>query len=63
MSSTEVFYGIKDVFYWLFQNTLEPTGDLFWVAALFLGFIMSGYWMMRQVKYNKEAESNPNQIK
>lgn len=63
MSSTDVFLGLKDAFYWLFQNTLEPTGELFWMGSLFLGFVMASYWMYRQAQFNKAAENDPNQIK
>lgn len=63
MSSTEVFYGIKDVAYWAFLNTLEPIEDKFWMVVLVFGFLAFGYWMYRQVQYNKIAENDPNQIK
>jgi hypothetical protein len=63
MTSADIFYGIGDGLYWLFQNTLEPTGELFWKTMLILGFLGFGYWMYRQVKYNKIAKNDPNQIK
>lgn len=63
MSSTDVFYAIGDGAYWIFQNTLEPVGETYWVAVLFLGFAAFGYWMYRQAKFNKMAESDPNQLK
>ncbi len=63
MSSRDVFYAINDGMYWLFQNTLEPIGDLFWQACLIFGFVAFGYWMYRQYKFNQEAENDPNQIK
>lgn len=63
MSSADFFYGIKDVSYWLFQNTLEPIGDNFWRVALVCGFLAFGFWMRLQAKYNKEAQNNPNQRK
>ena len=63
MSSADVFYGIKDVSYWLFENTLEPIGDNFWKVALIFGFLAFGYWMRLQAKYNKAAENNPDQRK
>jgi len=63
MSSAEVFYGIGDGLYWLFQNTLEPTGEIFWKAMLTFGFLGFGYWMYRQYKYNKMAKEDPNQLK
>lgn len=63
MSSTDVFYAIGDASYWVFQNTLEPIGKIYWVAVLLFGFAAFGYWMYRQVQYNKIAESDPNQLK
>ena len=63
MSSTDVYYRIGDGCYWLFENTLEPIGDLFWQVTLVAGFLAFGYWMMRQVKFNKIAENDPNQLK
>ena len=63
MSSADIFYGIKDVCYWAFENTLEPLGDMPWRATLVFGFVAFGYWMKRQVDYNKQAEADPNQIK
>lgn len=63
MSSSDIFYGLGDGAYWLFQNTLEPIGDLFWIAALLFGFVAFAYWMFKQNKFNQEAENDPNQIK
>ena len=63
MSSTDVFYGLGDFMYWLFENTMEPIGDIFWMISLVFGFLAFGYWMMRQSKYNQAAENDPNQIK
>jgi hypothetical protein len=63
MSSTDVFYAIGDGAYWVFQNTLEPIGEIYWNIVLVFGFIAFGYWMYRQVQFNKMAESDPNQLK
>ena len=63
MSSTDVFLGIADAAYWVFQDTLEPTGEFFWMAVLILGFASFFYWMYRQWQFNKIAESDPNQLK
>ena len=63
MSSADVIYGIGDVVYWAFENTMEPLADLPWRATLILGFVCFGYWMKKQVAYNKEAEANPDQLK
>jgi len=63
MSSADFFYGLGRGFYWLFENTLEPTGELFWKTVTIGGFIGFAYWMYRQVKYNQIAKNDPNQIK
>ncbi|MFD1553607.1 hypothetical protein DNU06_16150 [Putridiphycobacter roseus] len=63
MSSSDIFYGIKDGMYWVFQNTLEPLADYPWIVTLIFGFVAFAYWMKRQVDYNKIAENDPNQIK
>jgi len=63
MSSSDFFYALKDGIYWLFENTLEPLGDMPWIGVLILGFVAFAYWMKRQVDYNKIAEEDPNQIK
>jgi len=63
MSSKDIFYAIGDGAYWLFQNTLEPIGDYFWMAVLVFGFVAFAFWMRLQAKYNKIAENDPNQRK
>lgn len=63
MSSADIFYGLGKGAYWLFENTLEPTGELFWKTVMIGGFIGFAYWMYRQAQYNKIAENDPNQIK
>ena len=63
MTSSDVFYSIGDGLYWLFQNTLEPIGEIVWPSVLIFGFVGFAYWMKRQADYNKQAEADPNQIK
>lgn len=63
MSSSDFFYGLGRGFYWLFENTLEPTGEFFWQFCMWGGFVGFIYWMYRQVKYNEIAKNDPNQIK
>lgn len=63
MSSADVFYGIQDVCYWLFENTLEPWGDWPWRIVMVGGFFGFALWMKLQIGYNKQAAANPNQIK
>lgn len=63
MSSADIFYALGEGSYWLFEKTLEPTGEIFWKTVLVFGFLAFGYWMYRQVKFNKIAANDPNQIK
>ncbi|MBK9190110.1 MAG: hypothetical protein IPM77_00695 [Crocinitomicaceae bacterium] len=63
MSSAEFFYWLGDMFYWLFENTLEPTGELYWKTVMIGGFVGFGYWMYRQIQFNKQAANDPNQLK
>ena len=65
MSSADIFNGLGDLCYSLFQSTLEPIsdGDAVWRIVLIFGFVAFGYWMYRQVQFNKQAEADPNQIK
>jgi len=63
MSSADFFYGLGKGAYWLFENTLEPTGEMFWRTMLTFGFLAFGFWMYKQVQYNKQAANDPNQIK
>jgi len=65
MSSTDVFNGIGDAMYWLFETTLEPMsdGDWVWRIVLIFGFVAFAYWMKRQADYNKQAAADPNQLK
>ncbi len=63
MSSSDIFYAIKDGLYWLFENTLEAMGDMPWIAVMIFGFAAFAFWMKKQVDYNKIAENDPNQIK
>jgi hypothetical protein len=47
----------------LFENTLEPLGNIpnyTFFVLLGLGLL---YWLKMQSKYNAEAEADPNQIK
>lgn len=48
-------YFLRDVFVWLFENTLEVLGDLpnaAFLLSLFLGLFV---WLKWQGKYNGEA--------
>jgi uncharacterized membrane protein len=63
MSSREVFYSIADGAYWVFENTLVVMGDYPWIFVMFFGMFAFALWMVLQVRYNKAAENDPNQIK
>lgn len=63
MSSADIFYGLGDLCYAAFTSTLEPMADAPWMIVLIFGFVAFGYWMYRQMQYNKIAEADPNQIK
>ena len=63
MSSADVFYGLMDGTNWVFENTLEVLGDYPWIGVMFFGFFAFALWMRLQVKFNRQAENDPNQIK
>ena len=63
MSFSDLWYGIGDACYWVFENVLETLGDLPWMGVLLLGFASFALWMKMQMDYNKQAERDPNQIK
>lgn len=52
-------YLLRDIFVFLFENTLEPLGDLpnaAFLLGLFLGLFI---WLRWQGKYNKMATAEP----
>ena len=51
-------YALGDIFYWLFENTLEPLGNLPNDAFLLLGFAGLFIWLKMQKKFNEEAKAN-----
>lgn len=65
MSSSDFFWGLGD----LLETVLTPL-DADWgltsfmnTGILLLGFVGLGIWLMKQKKYNAEAEADPNQLK
>lgn len=65
MSSNDFFWGLGD----LLSTILTPL-DADWgltafmnTGILLLGFVGLGIWLMKQKKYNAEAEADPNQLK
>lgn len=53
---------LEDLFLWSF-GILESLENLPNNIFIVLGFVMLGYWLYLQGKFNKEAAANPNQIK
>jgi hypothetical protein len=62
MTTNDIFYGLADLMQWTF-GILEWVGDKLNYGLIALGFFGFFYWMNLQMKFNKEAENNPNQIK
>ena len=58
-----LLHPIRDFLIWMFENTLEPLGNV--PNIIFISLILGGlvYWMFVQNKLNKKAEQEPNQIK
>ena len=54
---------IRDFLVWMFENTLEPLGNMPNIIFFLLFFGGAIYWMIAQNKLNKKAESDPDQIK
>jgi len=54
---------LRDVLVWVFENLLEPVGNLLNYGFFVLAFIGLFVWLKYQAKYNAEAAADPNQIK
>lgn len=52
-------YLLRDFFVFLFENTLEPLGDLPNAAFLLMLFVGLFVWLRWQGKYNGEATAEP----
>ena len=44
----DFIYALGDIFYWLFENTLEPLGNMPNDAFLLLGFVGLFVWLKMQ---------------
>ncbi len=53
---------IEDLFLWSF-GILESLGNLPNNLFIVTGFVLLGYWLFLQGKYNKAADGNSNQLK
>lgn len=58
-----LLYPVRDFLTWMFENTLEPLGNIPNALFFFIFLGGGGYWMFVQRKLNKKAESDPDQIK
>lgn len=64
MTFSEFFWGLGDLLAWTLQVLQgDMIGNIFNYALIVFGFIGFGIWMNMQRKFNKAAESNPDQIK
>lgn len=55
---TELMYTLQDFSYWIFENTLEPLGNLPNWSFIGLGFVGLLFWLRTQKKFNEEAKAN-----
>ena len=53
---------LQSVFKWTF-GLLTAGGNIPWIIFSFVIIAGLSYWLMWQQKYNKQAESDPNQLK
>jgi hypothetical protein len=60
---TEFFYWLGHFMQDVFEMTLVPLGNLPNWAFIALAFVLLGWWMKLQKKYNDEAAANPKQLK
>lgn len=63
MSSTPVMYAIEDALMPFLDAIYDNVGNVFNYSCILLGFFGLFYWLNYQVKFNKQAKENPNQIK
>lgn len=56
-------FPLAKMMYWFFQNVLERMENLPNYAFCVVGIVAFAYWVKWQMKYNAEAEANPDQIK
>lgn len=63
MTLSDFFHGLGHLFTDYLFLPFEWVGNLANYSFLLLGFFGFFFWMMKQAKFNKEAEGNPNQRK
>ena len=54
----EIVYCLGDIFTWIFENTLEPLGNIPNWIFIILGFIGLFIWLKMQSNFNAEAKQN-----
>jgi hypothetical protein len=55
---TDLMYNLGDIFTWTFKNVLELLGNVPNVLFIIIGFVGTGFWLMKQTRYNREAKEN-----
>jgi hypothetical protein len=65
MTLTDLFWGIGDILTVMISILDENVGftAIFNTAVVLGGFFGLFYWLRYQLKFNKEAKDNPNQLK
>lgn len=65
MTATDFFWGIGDGLEFLLSVLDENVGFtvFFNTSIVLLGFFGLFFWLRQQLKYNKQAKDNPDQIK
>jgi len=65
MNSRDFFWGIGDFFETILAVYDENVGftTVFNTIVILGGFFGMFYWLRHQLKFNKDAKNNPNQIK
>lgn len=54
---TDFIYWLGDFFYWIFETTLEPLGNLPNMAFLGLGLVGLLIWLKMQKDFDKKAKA------
>jgi len=64
MSSKDVFWGIGDLFQWMFQGLqADAIGNIFNYSMICLGFFGLFYWLIKQKKFNDAADKDSGRLK
>jgi len=58
-----IIFPLRDFLVSLFENTLEPLGNIPNLIYLIIFSFGACYWMFLQHKLNKKADQNPDQVK